>query len=101
MIIDNDGTIYFGNLDEPDETAACEEFDPVAYRKQCEEFMERLLKHEVTIDELPPTDSTEKLGILIDVCYPSEKEQLKKMGIDLQPITMDERIMRSRKRFDV
>ncbi|MCR5223026.1 MAG: hypothetical protein K6D90_09210 [Lachnospiraceae bacterium] len=76
-----------------------EEFDEDAFRKQCEDAANRMLKGQAGPDDFPETDTGEKLRILAEVLYPSEEDELKKYGVEVRPVSLEERIERSKKKF--
>ncbi len=77
-----------------------EDFDAEAFRKQCEEVIPRFMIFQATDDELPVTDSSEKLAILCDVLDQYEDKGRKKQEPEPVTIPMEERISRAKKRYD-
>ncbi len=76
-----------------------EDFDEDAFRKQCEDAAERMLKGQAGPEDFPETDNGRKLEILVETLFPSEEDELRKQGISVKEITLEERIARAKMPF--
>lgn len=82
------------------EISVDEDFDEDAFRKYCEEVIPRFIEGNADEEEFPEIDSSKKMGIFLEVFYQDEINEKKSSGIQAVPISMEERIERTRKRFD-
>lgn len=94
-----DREIKVRGLDKPRNEREEEDFDEEAFRKYCEDVAERYFKWQAGDDELPVTDSSRKLAIWLEVLDEFDEKGNKK-AYNGAPITLEERIERSNKRFE-